>query len=65
MPLTDLSLEPLLNARMVKSPAGVTTNRLVSLVNGVATAVTPTAGVSSMWIYNGTGENLRFDGSGS
>ena len=61
---THISLEPLLNDRMVKGPSGTTTNRVVSLTADTAIAVTPTAGISAMHIFNDTGENIRYGGSG-
>lgn len=46
------------------SVGGTTTNRVVSIVNGVATDVSPTDGtVREIHIINDTGQTLRYGGS--
>jgi len=62
--VSDISLEPLLNSRLVKGPSGPTTNRQVTLVSGTPKKVTPTSGCSAMHIFNNTAVNIRYGGSG-
>jgi len=61
---TDISVEALLNSRMVKSPAGTTTDRQVTLTDATVIEVTPTSGISAMHIFNNTGSTINYGGSG-
>lgn len=66
MPAKNLhiSLEPLLNDRLVQSPGGTTSNREFTATNSTATALSPTASATAMWIYNDTTTTFRYGGSG-
>jgi len=46
------------------SIGGNTTNRVVSLTDATAVAVTPTADTRELHIFNDTGQTLRYGGSG-
>lgn len=60
---THVSIETLLNDRIVKGPAGRATDRQVSLAADTAVRVTPTAFASAMHIFNNTGETIYYGGS--
>jgi hypothetical protein len=61
--MSDISLEPLLNGRMVKGPAGPTTQRQVSLTADTPAEITPTSGCTAMHIFNNTAETIHYGGS--
>lgn len=60
----DISIEPLLNLRTRGRVSGVTTNRQVTLTDGVATQITPTSGCKEMHIFNPLNVDIRYGGSG-
>ena len=59
-----ISIEPLLNNRMVRSPSGTTTDRQVSLTDGVAIKITPTSGATMMLLFNPSTIQYQMGGSG-
>ena len=60
----DISIEPLLNQRTKGRVSGITTNRQITLTDGVVITLTPTSGCKELHIFNGLDVTVRYGGSG-
>ena len=59
-----ISLEPLLNERLVQGASGTTVDSELSLTDGVAKAFSPTAGATQVQIFNDSGvAEVRYGGA--
>jgi hypothetical protein len=60
---THISLEPLFNNRMIKGPAGTSTDSQLAMADSTPVPFTPSSGVSSIHFFNNTGGTVNYGGA--